>query len=620
MTYPKTSILRLILTVLLFLLITQAIAQNYDAELISHETNISVRNGKLTKELSYEIKIYNRAGERFSKVAIDNSKMSKVSKIEAHIKDNNYKTVKKLKKSDITRRSKFSNISFFEDNFVTEFTLKHNIYPYYIYYSYQIEQEEFIYIDVWVPILDSKTPTLNATLIVETPNNYVISYANELVDDPSIGYTDETAIYQWSTSYTNIIEPERFSAPLINFLPTVIVVPQKFKYELEGSFNSWETYGDWQYNVIQGLSNLPQDEKSIISNMISGINDNREKIKILYHYLQDETRYINISIETGGLKPYPATYVAENKYGDCKALTNYFKSVLEYIDIQSYYTKIHAGKKIHQINMELPSQQSNHVILCIPVENDTIWLDCTSDGAFNQLGTFTQNRDAFIIDKNQSHYTTTPALTNSDILDSRKVSIYRDLQGNVIADFHNTYRGDSYETLFFISQSLNKSEKLRYLRDKIVLPGSELIEYNIIQSHRDSSKISLSYSTLSNNMFNNYGDEVLIKLVSFDIPELEAPKNRKLPVQFDYPIYNIDTIEYIIPNDYSISNIPKDKKIVTEFGEYHTEFMHDKNIVTVIKSFLLHSGSYSIDRYSSLFDFINKAQEIERTTYIVIKK
>lgn len=125
---------------------------------------------------------------------------------------------------------------------------------------------------------------------------------------------------------------------------------------------------------------------------------------------------------------------------------------------------------------------------------------------------------------------------------------------------------------------------------------------------------------MSNNLFNNYGNEVLIKLIPFDTPQLELPKNRKLPVQFDYPVYKIDTIEYLIPHEYSISTIPKDERIVSEFGEYHTEFRRDNNNVTVIKSFLLNSGSYSNDSYTSLFDFINEIQEIENTTYIVITK
>ena len=59
-------------------------AQNPDAELVFQETDISVVNGTMHKSLYYEIKINNRAGEKFTKVEIPYSRLNKVSKIEAY--------------------------------------------------------------------------------------------------------------------------------------------------------------------------------------------------------------------------------------------------------------------------------------------------------------------------------------------------------------------------------------------------------------------------------------------------------------------------------------------------------------------------------------------------------
>ena len=56
---------------------------------------------------------------------------------------------------------------------------------------------------------------------------------------------------------------------------------------------------------------FPEKETSKINSLIKGIDDEKQKIRVLYHYLQDETRYINISLETGGLKPRRASYVAK---------------------------------------------------------------------------------------------------------------------------------------------------------------------------------------------------------------------------------------------------------------------------------------------------------------------
>ena len=216
--------------------------------------------------------------------------------------------------------------------------------------------------------------------------------------------------FQWKASYTDIIKNEEYSPSISNFLPNVKIVPIEFKYDILGSFKDWISFGNWQYELLQGLNELPDNEKNRIQALIKNIDDDKEKIRTLYHYLQDETRYINVTIETGGLKPYSASYVSQNKFGDCKALTNYFKSVLDNIQIPAYYTKVYAGSPILEIDKNFPSQQSNHIILYIPLKDEDIWLDCTSDGAFNYLGTFTQNRNALVISKDNSRFVKTPNL------------------------------------------------------------------------------------------------------------------------------------------------------------------------------------------------------------------
>ena len=61
-------------------------SQVYDAELIDQQTKIEINNNKLTKDLYFEIKINNRAGEKYTKIVIPFSKLIKLSNLEAFIK------------------------------------------------------------------------------------------------------------------------------------------------------------------------------------------------------------------------------------------------------------------------------------------------------------------------------------------------------------------------------------------------------------------------------------------------------------------------------------------------------------------------------------------------------
>jgi hypothetical protein len=319
------------------------------------------------------------------------------------------------------------------------------------------------------------------------------------------------------------------------------------------------------------------------------------------------------------LKPYPAIYVAQNKYGDCKALTNYFKSILDYIKIPSYYTKVFAGNPIKEIDKNFPSQQFNHVILYIRLKDEDIWLDCTSNGAFNYLGTFTQNRDAFIIDYDKSNFFKTPALKPIDVLETRKIEVNYNLQ-NANVKFQNTYKGDIYENILNLERNYNESEKLKILRKYIVDEGFDLLDYQVSKLDRDSVRIKLSYKATSQQIYKHYGNDILVSNIAFSIPYFEKPTVRKLPVQIDYPIFKIDTLIYDIPIGYKLSKNIFNESISNRFGQYKFDIYENQGKILVIKSLLICAGNYPITEYEDFYSFYKQIVEGENKTHISLNK
>ena len=593
-------------------------AQNEDAVLLSYETNVTISKGKLVRNTGVRIQINNRAGEKYATVKIPYSNSDKLSQIDAFILDRQGKVVRKLKKGDISEKSDISSMSLYEDDYIKEFTLKHNSYPYSVTYSYQIQQDEFIYVDYWIPVLSRTIPTLQSSLTVSVPLDFKLSYTSNLTKEFHIDTIESMIRYTWKADYNETIRNEELAPPLNDYLPTVKIVPVDFSYELDGSLETWTGFGNWESELLKGIQELPESEKRKIASIVKGIDDDREKIKALYHYLQDNTRYINVSIETGGLKPYPASYVADNKYGDCKALSNYFISVLKTIGIQAFYTNVFAGEPTRQINKLFPSQQFNHVILFIPQETDTIWLDCTSNLAFNYLGTFTQNREAFVIAENRSKFIRTPALTSGDVLESRRIRVPYDRYARITVEFQNTYRADMYELLSELDRSVNLNDKSRILRNYFVEDGFELTDYSVQKCHRDSAFIQLHYSATTDQIYHHYGKDILVQNIPLQIPELEEPGERTLPVQIDYPIYKIDTITYEIPKGYDLSEPVANQYVSEGPGAYSMKFTKQENNIQVVKELKVQPGFYPKSDYQTIYNFFNKVKMIENKIFITL--
>ena len=119
-------------------------------------------------------------------------------------------------------------------------------------------------------------------------------------------------------------------------------------------------------------------------------------------------------------------------------------------------------------------------------------MDCTSDGPFDYLGTFTQDKDAFIVDANKSRFIKTPALLGGDMLQTRKVKVeYGLLEAQ--ASFENSYKGEMYEKILHLESNYNESDKSMILRNYFVEDGFDLKNYQLAKPYRDSLKIDLAY-------------------------------------------------------------------------------------------------------------------------------
>jgi hypothetical protein len=592
-------------------------SQSFDAEVLRYTSLCYVDKEKLTQTDTITIQINNRAGDKYTKISIPYSKLEKVSGIEAWIEESNGSVVRNLKKSDISDRSAVSENSLYEDDFVKCFQLKHNIYPYKITYTYQTIYKNYLTISSWTPVIYDKIPTKMGILKIQIPKDFEYSKYSTNVFDFQIDSTEANILLEWTASYPKPIEPEIFSQPE-DLKPYVLVTPKYFKYGVDGSSKDWISYGNWQYKLLQNLDVLPEEEKTAISELVKGITDKREIIKILYHYLQDNTRYINISIGIGGLKPYPASYVALNKYGDCKALTNYMKAILNFVGIESFYTKVKASEQPQNILKSIAGPQFNHVVLAVPLKNDTIWLENTNNtNPFGYMGTFTQNRDALLVSKDKSKLVRIPALKSKGNLSSYKLDFDLSTTESSNVTFHSTFRGSVFEVFNQLHNEYNDDEKDKIFRNYLPFDNYEVIKWELVRENRDTAKIGLNANLNLSKLLKPLGNDYYLSLFPCRIPLFTEPSIRKLPVILPFPICNSDTLIYNIPNGYELKNKPDTFSIKTKYGKYELKLNSVNGKIYAIKHFELYSASYSPADYLEFYSFIKSVNEIDRMNLVL---
>lgn len=603
---------------LLFIIAFQhTYAQDTRSEILYQISYREIKGNKLFCTDSISMQINSRMGEHDAKISIPYTKGDKLTIEDVFILDMDNNIVRKLKKNEFTDQSAISDYSLYEDSFVKYFEPKHSTYPYRISYSYKREMNNPISI-ANIDLVGVSTPIRYGKLVVKASNENPIKYQNKNTSDPIIETFDKSTIYTWEYSHEK--QPKEKNMSYNSESATeIIVLPLKFKFGVEGNYDSWASFGNWLYALNDERDFLPESEKQKINSLIQGINDDKTKAKILYKYLQENTRYINVSMKLGGLQTHPAEYVSINKYGDCKALTNYMKAMLKHVGIKSYTTAIRSSYNVRDLDPTFPNaDEFNHVILSIPFDSDTTYLECTSkNNPFGYIGTSTQGRQALLYDSENSRLINIPQLSDAEVLCKRTIKVDRGpISSKVFVEIEAEQRGEQYKLSSALMFSVKKDFVEKYIKNYILSGSFELVDFNISKPDENAAVSAMNIKCEMTNMYKHYGNNYILTNFPIETETYELPEKRTHDLQIDYPINITDSIIYGFL-DQEINKIPENINLTTEFGSYNVEFILEDNKLIVIKNMNIKSGRYPVSNYEKFYEFISTIKNNEsRNIYI----
>jgi hypothetical protein len=589
-------------------------------QILEYDTDIRLDGQRLIMERGMEIQINNPSMEWLSDITIPYDDGTEVDILEASVLDATGRVLRTLGRKEITTRHDIGEGTFFEDSRVKEFKLTSNSYPYRVKYRYRVATEKYIYLCRWSPSVYSNVVTKHATLRVIIPKNYPVTVhrPGNLRYDSAL--VSNTIHMQWEGTEVGPFKAEAYSPPILERVPWVVIAPSQFNYGIPGSLLSWSSYGTWHERLNDGAEDLPPDEKTRIRKLVEGISDKQEIIKRLYHYMQDNTRYVFVAVDVGGLKPYPASFVSSKKYGDCKALTIFMKAMLMESGIPSFYTLVNGDGNPIRINTAAPGPQFNHVILCVPLDKDTVWLEDTAGHLpYNYLGTFTQDRPALVINGSASRLIKTPALSVDEVLRKEMFTFTIAPEGNAEVKILSELRGDEFEDVRFFQ--FNKNEKaLHDFVDRLFpwLKGKTR-PYVIGNADRDASVIHLNINQTIETPMRRLGDAFYLQPHQIEVPNLEPPVTRNTPLRINCPTNLEQEFSYeglFIPN-HKVT-LPAELKFTTPYGLYQASHEIQGNRIIVRRKFVLYAGEYPLSEYPAVYAFIKSIKDSRRTSVITL--
>ncbi len=567
-------------------------------------------NNKLVQKVTYAITILNKNGKSNGYFMHPYDKNMKVSGIKAQMFDKNGIEIKKKGGFDILDYAMIPQGSTYGDLRIKAIDPENFEYPYTVEYTYEVTFTEVIQYPGWYPVRDFNISVerskFNLIVAEKASCRY---YEKNLISKVTEFKSAVGNHYTWELSNMPAYADESFCPALSDFTPVVLIAPSKVKVEgYEGNFETWSGFGQWINQLSEGRNNLSPETRAKIKKIASGYPDEHAKIKALYEYMQNKTRYVSIQVGIGGFQPFDAETVDRLSYGDCKALSYYMKSILEVAGIGSRYTLVQAGKEKPTIHANFPSNQFNHVILCVPLATDTVWLECTDQsGPFNYLGTFTAGRKVLVMEDQGGKLINTPDLKPAMNLRSGKVEVTLDPEGNGFALASIRYYGATYDEYRQILMS-DQSDRKKLVTRRIHIPNFELDNFNITETKNEIPFVTERLNLTINSYPTRVGEKMMLCLNMMNKMS-ESPfqsTTRKTPVSFKWPVYEIDTVTYTLPQGYAMEKIPSKISIASDFGTYTTIVTKTGSMIQYVRTFEIYKGKHPVEQYDDIVTFFDK--------------
>ena len=606
--------IELLLVVLIFMISHPGVGVDaiVEKEEVSIEV-ISLKNFKIHKK--QRVQILTPEGDKFARLSYAEDEFIRNREFVVRVYDASGDLVDTFTKNVFERELLFKGANYYDDAQVYSLDVSRQNHPYTLEIS-SITHREWMFDFSWNPISSESVFYKELSLTISRPADLELEiYTNSRIQHTaSLEKKVRSDFFKLGGSLG--IKKEPFGLKKSGSLVELIF--KNFDYNgYRGSLESWESFGLWMNELWRKKSNL--NEKALAEIYPDGfqnLNDSA-KAKLAFDCIKKNMRYVAITYGIGGLQTASAQKTFQSGYGDCKALTNLMCSILDMVDVESYPALISAGKNDAWIDPNRPTHNFNHVILCVPNQGDTIWVECTSQNApLNYLSDFTDNRFALLLTPEGGKLVKTPSYFYHENLASRNTTLSISSTGEVEIFFEAEYERLAMERSVFQLKNAGYQDEglIRYFTN---LKSFEVENLEVEEYASDNPRMTVSLRIHDRLFTKKMGKKLLFTPFFYtgQFPAFEE-EERTEPIYFRRGYTYVDTIDVIFPTRMTLDKFPESRSVETDFGGYQleTNLLSEAEGVRFVRKVYYKEGEYPKENYSEIkgfFDTIKKDESIK---------
>ncbi|GLR17661.1 DUF3857 domain-containing protein [Portibacter lacus] len=555
--------------------------------------------------------------------AVGFNDLIKVKNLNVSIFDADGKRLEKYKKKDFHDLPTPSNELYSDSRSLSLSFEKFNP-PYIIEIESEVEYDGMQVYDHYYPNQYNQA-VVKSSYIISYPSDLKIRYRgyNGMMD-PKEKTLDNKKALVWEVENLPALKYEPLGPSGYRVFPLVKIYPTQFYFDgYEGSQETWETYNDFYYQLNVDRDQLSPEMAAKVKQLTEDKDDEFSKIDALYTYLKENMRYISVQLGIGGWQTFDAAYVEHNKFGDCKALSNFMGAMLSEIGVENNKVIIKRGEEVYNPLSEefVDAGLFNHAILYVPSQD--MFVECTSNNyPLGYLGNDNANKKVMISTASGPIFKHTPKMGKDENTKHISTSIELLESGGAHIKSVSTYEGYRHDYYRTVLPMMTQEEKEKSFQRSYPVGIQKLFSYedDIIDGE---PKLQTKYELEVSQYGSRAGKRLFIPLdgVNSELSVPSSVEERKLNF---YSIVE-ETVEHeitiIIPDDYEIEALPNENfDEDTVYGSFRLSISKEDDAIKVYKKWVSKIFEFPPEKYNEYREKMKTFSSLDNSKIVLVKK
>lgn len=602
--------------------IPDSLKKDADAVLRLHEEVVEISSpSKFSRSVHKIVTLLNKDAASYLHQIYVFDKFRKFDELEVKLYSALGQEIRKVKRKDFEESYYDDQMSLHSDAKKLRAYLPVAEYPCTLEINYTIKNSGTLVLPTATFQMPSQS-TEKFSLTVKVPAGLDIQHVTRNSNiKPAITEKDGIKTYQWNAANLKALRHESggYAGWVSNGM--IELAPVKFEFDgYKGEMSSWKTYGQFYFPFYEDPAPFTAARTAEIKKMVAHCTTDKEKATVLYSYLKKTMRYVGIQLGIGGIKPFPVSYVDDKKYGDCKALTHYMRYLLKAVDIPSYPALINADADEPPVDPGFIADGFNHVILCVPMQRDTVWLECTSStNEFGELGSSTENKNALLITENGGKLVSTPRSVSKSnkLITHSVVTVGKEGDAKMQTSFACT---GIFANYFLQVREMDKDEVKHFLVKWLNYKSPDSYTFN---PETDSAHLQRYSAVFAYDQVYDFkaGSKYFFRprMNEINDHELKTDAKRTRDYLFSYPYERTDTTEYLLPAGLNADVLPPLVELESPYGYYRKEVTKaEGNRIKVVTQLNIKNHIVPAKDYNAVAEFFQKVNKTDMAKLVII--